>query len=294
MYEGQVVFYSTTGSLKYYTQITCKNRSEKKGKKVTGICFLQGASPIVSDIDISTEDDPHKGGNETDGGSGNLSDINKTKQHQTPSRSDTKSQSNRTPIRKSMAVLSPLLVSAASKLGSNRFRHRIKEQMLITTNDSRLRLFGLNDYCMVRKYKGGKNSSMQIRARFSESGEFIVCGSDTGHVHLWNTATQYNPLRLNVGGIHNYDKTKAIESFEATRAEPQIITATLFMPAECVKNAFLSSGLFPTLSSLDHIDHDMSSAAIVTADYEGTIRVFLRKTCIDNVIHSAGPAGLHP
>ena len=51
---------------------------------------------------------------------------------------------------------------------------RVREHLLVTTNDSRLRLYGLHDYCMVRKYKGHTNSSLQIRAKFSESGELVL------------------------------------------------------------------------------------------------------------------------
>jgi len=47
---------------------------------------------------------------------------------------------------------------------------RLFEQLLVTTNDSRLRLFGLDDYCMITKYKGLVNRSMQIKAHFSEEG----------------------------------------------------------------------------------------------------------------------------
>ena len=44
-------------------------------------------------------------------------------------------------------------------------------QMLVTTNDSRIRLFALDDYSLICKYKGAPNSSMQIAAVFSESGK---------------------------------------------------------------------------------------------------------------------------
>ena len=36
-------------------------------------------------------------------------------------------------------------------------KKKVKDQLLITTNDSRLRLVGMKDFCMVRKYKGHAN-----------------------------------------------------------------------------------------------------------------------------------------
>jgi len=36
---------------------------------------------------------------------------------------------------------------------------------------------------------------------------------------------------------------------------------------------------------------DLSGAAIVTGDYDGTIRVFLRRSCLDAAFRAAGPEG---
>lgn len=92
--------------------------------------------------------------------------------------------------------------------------------------------------------------------------------------------------------MYNYDKVKSSESFEGTKGEERIVLDTAFIPDICLEQAILASGLFPTISNLDHIiDQDLSSAGIVTADYEGTIRVYLRKSLLDNIMHSAGPAG---
>ncbi len=189
-------------------------------------------------------------------------------------------------------------IKAAKAAASNYVRNlttmkkkQVKKQLLVTTNDSRLRLVGMNDYCMVRKFKGNLNTRFQIKARFSESGEFIISGSENRTCTVWNTATKRNPLNLNVTGLHMYDKVKAYESFEATKADPPVVTDALFVSGTTVKNAFLSSGLFPTLHSLHHVQHDFSSAVIITFDYEGTMRVFLRRACFDAVCHVAGPMG---
>ena len=36
---------------------------------------------------------------------------------------------------------------------------------------------------------------------------------------------------------------------------------------------------------------DMSSAAVVTGDYDGTVRVFMRKSLLDAAFFAAGPEG---
>ena len=59
--------------------------------------------------------------------------------------------------------------------------------LLVTTNDNRLRLFSLGDYSLRMKYKGLKNTHMQIKANFSDDGKYIVCGSEMGGIVIWET-----------------------------------------------------------------------------------------------------------
>lgn len=40
------------------------------------------------------------------------------------------------------------------------------------------------------KYKGHSNRNTQIRASFAADGQSIICGSDDGHVYIWNTHSQ--------------------------------------------------------------------------------------------------------
>ncbi len=252
--DGTVIFYSLDGvNLKFFTEIVCKNRNRKVGKKVTGLAYKN-----LHDLSDDKVDD---------GGKADKPKKRKTK------------------LKKAAKYVKSLATSIRKK--------KATEQVLITSNDSRLRLVGLNDFCMVRKYKGKGhlNISMMLKARFSESGDFIIVGSETGKCAIWNTATGRNPLNVNVTGMSMYDKVKAFEYFEASTASLPIVTEAQFAPSRSTKNAFLNSGLFPSLTSLDHIHHDFSSAMIVTCDYDGTIRVFLRRSSFEAVVYAAGPAG---
>ncbi|KAJ3088335.1 hypothetical protein HK102_008998 [Quaeritorhiza haematococci] len=62
-----------------------------------------------------------------------------------------------------------------------------EDRILVTSNDSRIRLYNLRDKSLYRKYKGLENRSSQIRAGFSDDGRLIVCGSEDKNVYLWNT-----------------------------------------------------------------------------------------------------------
>lgn len=75
-------------------------------------------------------------------------------------------------------------------------------QLLVTTNDHRIRLCRLDDYSVISKYKGLKNKAMQIKATTSEDGKFVICGSDTGDVFIWRTHEQKHGPHGSDGANH--------------------------------------------------------------------------------------------
>ena len=62
--------------------------------------------------------------------------------------------------------------TAAVRRSSTRKWKKFAEHLLVTTNDSRLRLYGMDDFCMIRKYKGLVNTSLLVNAHISETGKF--------------------------------------------------------------------------------------------------------------------------
>jgi hypothetical protein len=135
---------------------------------------------------------------------------------------------------------------------------------------------------------------MQIRARISDSGSHIACGSESGHVFIWETLDKNKQKKNNVSisATSTHDKTKYSDYFEASKASLPIVTDTVFFRPKSVTEALLSSDqVFPFALGMDRVDDDMSSAAILTLDYDGTMRVFLRKSCIDNILDAATPRG---
>ena len=55
---------------------------------------------------------------------------------------------------------------------------RLPNSLLVTSNDSRIRMY--DGYTLQYKYKGHANKSTQIKASFSPRGNFVVCGSGKG------------------------------------------------------------------------------------------------------------------
>ncbi|GAB5034040.1 wd40-repeat protein [Nannochloropsis oceanica] len=250
LYRGQVFFYQAEG-MKYYTQVECRNRhgALKGGKKVTGLCYdtssqHKAAAAAASLSSLSTFGPSTTGGNNTNSSSSSSSSV----------------------------VSSTGILAGGA--GS--------EQLLITTNDSRLRLYQTEDYSMLCKYKGLTNDHMQIKATFSEDGEYVISGSENGQIYIWKGTTPQQGAAGGLAGLSapltfKKDRNTAYEFFPATEiggANPPIVSVALFVPAAAV------------MQSLKGTRHEEQwvgvgagaavSKMIIAADYSGKIRVFQR------------------
>lgn len=76
--------------------------------------------------------------------------------------------------------------------------------LLVTTNDSRVRLFDMTDFSTVTKFKGLTNDALQIRSHFNEDSSWVISGSETGQVWVW--------------GAKERGKVEAVEYFKATHS----------------------------------------------------------------------------
>lgn len=159
VHEKQVLFYQTEG-MRYFTQIECRNRrgTKKRGRKVSGFAFKR---TTVGSIDAAGTDVG------ADGGVGNIRSAGSSPAAGRPSE----------------PAVSPVFVGrGAGGGGGGGAGSHVPEQLLVTTNDSRLRLYNTDDFGMNAKYKGFANDTLQITATFSEDGKQIISGSENGKV----------------------------------------------------------------------------------------------------------------
>jgi len=59
-----------------------------------------------------------------------------------------------------------------------------EQQAIITTNDSRMRLYNLKDFTLKQKYKGLVNEKFPIKATFSHNLMHAVSGSENGCIYV--------------------------------------------------------------------------------------------------------------
>ncbi|WEW61100.1 hypothetical protein PRK78_006589 [Emydomyces testavorans] len=89
-------------------------------------------------------------------------------------------------------------------------------KILITSNDSRIRLYNFRDRTLEAKFRGNENSASQIRASFSDDGRYIICGSEDRRAYIW-------PVVSN----ERFPEKRPVESFEA---HSSMVTTALMAP----------------------------------------------------------------
>lgn len=179
----------------------------------------------------------------------------------------------------------------------------IASQLLVTTNDCRLRLVNMSDYSVACKYKGVQNESMQIKATFSDDGKYIICGSETGKITIWRAAAECHETAAGVfsmmlshgkktgggGGAGGYSRVSCYEYFtiksgmarrksgpgfhgssSGQKTQEEATICALFAPSAAVSQACADTGL-STHGWL------LSSAVIVTATSTGYINVCIKQ-----------------
>ncbi|KAG9246512.1 WD40-repeat-containing domain protein [Calycina marina] len=92
-------------------------------------------------------------------------------------------------------------------------------KVLITSNDSRVRMYNLRDKSLETKFRGHENTCSQINASFSDDAQYVICGSEDRKAYIWST-TQTDAENKN---------KRSIELFEA---HSDIVTAAVMAPTK--------------------------------------------------------------
>ena len=115
--------------------------------------------------------------------------------------------------------------SRGKKITGLQFMPGVDRLLLVTSNDSRVRMY--DGYTLKVKYKGHRNASSQIRATFSPGGGFVICGSEDGHVHMWSTINTFIP---SVNPAYTGFRREKNDTYESFQSHEDIVTVSLFAP----------------------------------------------------------------
>ncbi|EGZ72509.1 hypothetical protein NEUTE2DRAFT_150857 [Neurospora tetrasperma FGSC 2509] len=96
-------------------------------------------------------------------------------------------------------------------------------KVLITSNDSRVRIYNLRDKSLEIKLKGHDNSVSQIAASFSDDGKYVICGSEDKKAFIWG---------LNGGQQRAAYIEKEKSPYEFFEAHGEMVTTAVFAPTK--------------------------------------------------------------
>lgn len=173
-----------------------------------------------------------------------------------------------------------------------------KYQLLVTTNDSRIRLFSMTDFTLILKLKGLTNCSRQIKATSSSDGKNVICGSDTGEVFLWKILQQSDEKQSSHDVLNNSlhdtrnssdknmivhtsnhcdiipSRTKSqIPSSSSSSSQQIACTSAIFIPIKSIRHTLNSRETdLQTINGLNQPD-ERNIIALLTAEYDGSIHI---------------------
>ena len=115
------------------------------------------------------------------------------------------------------------------------------QYLLIGTNDSRIRLYNLNDFRLLQKYKGGICEDLPIRCTFSHNFSHVIRGSEDGNVFIWNTFKVEKQKRWSLR--RSNEKNNSCEFFKLNKFKGN--SDAIFAPSMLiakVQNDYIESG----------------------------------------------------
>ncbi|CAA3033677.1 WD repeat-containing 44 [Olea europaea subsp. europaea] len=93
--------------------------------------------------------------------------------------------------------------SSENKITSIQFLKNDPERVMITSKDSKIRIF---DGCrVVRKYRGLKKSRGQMSASFTSSGRHMLSVGDDSRIYIWNYDNSLIPSSKQTKSIRSYE-----------------------------------------------------------------------------------------
>ncbi|CAI4220752.1 unnamed protein product [Auanema sp. JU1783] len=160
------------------------------------------------------------------------------------------------------------VVDVRSSRGKNARGHKVTglavhgDKLLVTSNDSRIRMYDVRDMALTCKFRGAQNDHSQIRAAFSPDGRHIVCGSEDKFVYIWRTSDL--PSTLSVRKDRN-------AMWERVRAHNSPVSVAVFAPKPQV-----------FMNMLDRKESQASGErvgghVVVSADLTGSIKIMVNR-----------------
>ena len=129
-----------------------------------------------------------------------------------------------------------------------------KNEILVTTNDNRIRIININDGSILQKFKGHQNSEGMLKCDFCENYEIIISPSEDKYVYLWNREKKkqldiMNDLIIDINTKSNVNKEQILNK--------KIIDYEYFKPKYSERKEFCTQCLFLDGQNLINYNHKL-------------------------------------
>ena len=129
-----------------------------------------------------------------------------------------------------------------------------KNEILVTTNDNRIRIININDGSILQKFKGHQNSEGMLKCDFCENYEIIISPSEDKYVYLWNREKKkqldiMNDLIIDINTKINMNKEQILNK--------KIIDYEYFKPKYSERKEFCTQCLFLDRQNLINYNHKL-------------------------------------
>lgn len=151
-----------------------------------------------------------------------------------------------------------------------------EERFLITSTDSKIRVFNSRDKSLQNRYRGVDLKSSNLCAHVSEDGKYIVCGSEDKRIFIWDVVTSNDGQQANtvLGGIKQWQqevaKTVGVARFTASEAPLSVV---VFAPDSLCRFATSIQQTIDETGERETNIEDDSNFIIASADVHGKIRI---------------------
>lgn len=168
-------------------------------------------------------------------------------------------------------------IHVRSTRGKNSRGHKItgieplqgEDKILVTSNDSRVRLYDLRDLTLTCKYKGHTNTSSQIRASFSPKGKYVISGSEDHFIYIWKTQHEFYKFSSARRDRNDY--------YEAVKVHNAVVTAAAFAPHPSQFLDDIEKEKERQMEKESSKEADNKAQFVISADFLGCIKIIRAK-----------------
>lgn len=169
--------------------------------------------------------------------------------------------------------------SKGSKITGIETLNNDENKILITSNDSRVRLYDLRDLSLVCKYRGFSNSTVHIKASLSPDDKYIVCGSENKCTYIWRTNYQIPMLTSGRRDRNMYweriQAHNAIVTCAVFACKPLLIVQSLLQQQQQMQQQSSKQGT----SENQMLEREYQDAQVLvsSAGCDGVLKIYINK-----------------